>query len=63
MDHHRDLAAQAAHEAGQAKTQADAASNGLAAIAFALLDVADAIREASKPADDEAPHVNHSRDW
>jgi hypothetical protein len=48
MDHHRDLAVQAAHEAGRAKNQTDAASNGLAAIAFALLDVADAIREASR---------------
>lgn len=62
MGDHKDLAVQAAHEAGRATNEKDATGNGLAAVAFALLEVADAIREASRPAED-APQVKHSRNW
>jgi hypothetical protein len=47
MGDHRDLAVQAAHEAGRAAREKEAIGNGLAAVTFALLEVADAIREAS----------------
>lgn len=46
MGDHRDAAVQAAHEAGRHGT-ANAVGNGLAAITFALLEVADAIRTAA----------------
>lgn len=47
MGDHRDLAVQAAHEAGRHGTP-NAVGNGLAAVTFALLEVADAILEAAK---------------
>jgi hypothetical protein len=48
------LAHEAAHAAGNADDQKEATAHGLAAVTFALLDVAEAIRGASKPAE-EAP--------
>jgi hypothetical protein len=53
---------EAAHAAANADDLKEATANGLAAVTFALLDVAEAIREASKSADDE-PKVKGSRDW
>lgn len=62
MGEYRKLAADAAMAAGRAKDEAEATSNGLAAVAFALLEVAEAISDASKPAD-EGPQIQHSRNW
>ena len=62
MGDHRDLAVQAANEAGRAAREKEAIGNGLAAVTFALLEVADAIRAASGPADD-GPKVKGSRNW
>lgn len=50
MGDHRDLAFQAAHAAGLGEDRDAAVGQGLAAVALALLEVADAIREAAKPA-------------
>ena len=48
MGDHRDLAVQAAHAAGLGEDREAAVGQGLAAIALALLEVSDAIREASR---------------
>jgi hypothetical protein len=65
MSAHSKLAHEAAASAGDAARDGaseKATAHGLAAVAFALLDVADAIREASKPVEKANP-LNTSRDW
>lgn len=65
MGDHRDMAFQAAHKAGFGEDRDAAVGQGLAAIALALLEVSDAIREASKSSEpsEKTNPLNTSRDW